>query len=308
VRDLHGQLDVITDGLFGSAYEFAMRYCDAQSGPYGLVANGRSNEAELIERLSFVKIQRPRREIWAEMPTKTRQIFWIDAPAGSAAVRRRQNGTPRGSLCKMIEKVAPIKRPYVVANVMNELAEGLKVYVLTFRRNACEALGRALNKEVQKRVWRSRMQAQNVEVWIAQTQAGVNSKLRKDMARAFQQHQGAGVFVATMDSMPGGVSLKGATNIHMTDFHTKAGQMAQAETRVDADKAKIHITHYVVKNSIDEHFEAVVIPKFEAQDKLTNDENAQHMLSAFRLPSEEETIEEVWARHTAHLHDDDDDD
>jgi len=304
VRDLYGQLDVISNGLWGSGKDFTKRYCAAYRGEYGWIADGRSNERELIERLSCLKIQRPRSEILSQMPTKQRSVFRIE---NEKPVKRRRNGSPRGSIAKMIAAIAPMKRPYVVANVLNELAEGLKTYVLTYRRNACEALGKAIEKEMNKREWRTRMRAVNAEVWQAQTEAGVSTKARFEAARAFREHTGAGVFVATIDSMPGSLSLKGATSVHMTDFHTSPSAMEQAEDRpFEPGSTGLSIIHYVVSNSIDEDLEAIVIPKFEAKDKLLSDENAQNVLAAFKQLSEEETMEEVWARHTAHLDEYDD--
>lgn len=304
VRDLWGQLDTISKGAFGDGIDFTRRYCAGVQGEYGWVAEGRSHEAELISRLNFIKIQRPRSEILKNMPAKQRRVLHIES---EKTIPRRRNGTPRGSIGKMIAAVAPVKRPYVVANVLQELSEGLKSYVLTYRRNACEALGKAIEREMKKREWKNRMRSVNAEVWLGQTEAGMTAQARFEAARAFVEHQGAGVFIATIDSMPGGLSLRGATCVHMVDFHTSPSAMEQAEDRpYEPGSTGLSITHYAVKGSIDDDLEAIVIPKFQNKDKLLNDENAQHVLQAFNITeSEEETIEEVWARHCAHLGEDD---
>jgi len=54
LRHLYSILSIVVPGAFGSFTQFAVRYCDGKQGPYGLLADGTSNEAELKLRLSEV--------------------------------------------------------------------------------------------------------------------------------------------------------------------------------------------------------------------------------------------------------------
>lgn len=303
VRDLWSQLDLVSGGLFGTFDQFTKRYCDGRVGEYGWEANGRSNEAELAERLACLKIQRPRSEILPFLPRKQRIIHRLDA---EVRTKRRLNGSARAAIPKLIEQLAPIKRPHVVANVLADMAEGLKTYVLTYRRNACEAMAKAIETEMNKREWRQRMRSVNAEIWVGQDEDGLTSKARFEAARGYREHEGAAVFVATIDSMPGSLNLKGASTVHVADLHWSPAALEQAEDRpYDPESRGLTVVHYIVRNSIDEDIEAIVLAKFATKDALLNDETSREVIDAFRQPTEQESLMAIWERHTAHLQYDD---
>jgi hypothetical protein len=303
VRDLYPQLDIITGGLFGRPFQFASRYCAAYKGAYGWVLDGRSNEDELITRLSFIKTQRRTKDVVAQMPIKQRSVFHIEP---ERAAKHKLLAPGKGRIGELISAAAAVKRPHVAENILAELSESQKVYVLTYRPSDCTLLADYVQRKMDGKDWRTRMREVNAEAWNT---AGLNVKARFDAARAFREHQGAGVFFATIESMPGGLSLRGATSVHMVDFDTSPSAMEQAESRpCEPGVRGVNIVHYIVKGSIDEDLEAIVIPKFKTKDKMLNDDNARNVLDAFSLPSESEVLSEVWARHCAHLNGDEDDD
>lgn len=304
VRDLYGQLDCASDGLWGNAPDFAKRYCGAYFGPHGMIATGRSNEEELRTRLAGIMVQRPRSEILSYMPAKQRRVIYID---NDKPIRRKRSASAVGTVAKLIDAIAPKKHDTVIQHVLPELAEGMKVYVLTFRPKHAERLAKELGKAMNKRDWRRRMNAQKAEIFLGQTERGIDPRRRRELAKAFCEHDGAAVFIATIRSMPGAVSLKGVQTVHMVDFDTSPSSMEQAEDRgYEPGIPGYSITHYVMRNSIDDDLSTVVLPKFRTKDAIFNDENAQNVLAAF--DDEEETMAEVMARHTAHLNDNDDDD
>lgn len=304
VRDLYGQLNVATNGLYGDPKQFTERYCDGRHGAHGWEAKGRSNEEELKRRLDVIMVSRQRSEIHAHMPRKQRRVLYLD---NDKPVRRRDSGSAIGTAGQLIDAVAPLKHEAVIENVVSELAEGLKVYVLTFRPKHAERLANLLAKKMNSRLWRTRMNSVKAEVFLGQTEAGISPKRRRQLAASYREHHGAAVFVATIRSMPASISLMGATMVHMVDFDTSPSAMEQAEDRgYEPGTTGYSVTHYVVRNSIDDDFAAVVIPKFETKDKMFNDENAKNVLDAFQ--SDEETVKEVMRRHTAHLSEADDDD
>lgn len=303
-RDLYGQLHVATGGLIGDPIHWTTRYCAGAQGEFGWVSTGRSNEEELKERLDTLMVIRPRSEILKYMPPKQRRVVYLETEKN---VRRRTNGSAVGTVAKLIDAIAPVKHDTVIENVLSELAEGLKVYVLTFRPKHAERLHKLLTKKMNTRQWRARMNAVKAETWLGQTEAGITAKRRKMLADSFCEHKGAAVFVATIRSMPGSISLKGVTSVHMVDFDTSPASMEQAEDRgYEPGTTGYSITHYVVKNSVDDDLAAVVIPKFRTKDELLQDENAKNVLNAFDEKAEELVMSEVLKRHLAHLEDDDD--
>ena len=304
VRDLYGQLSVATNGLYGDAREFTERYCGGHRGAYGWESKGRSNEEELKERLDVVMDIRQRSEIFKDMPQKQRRVLYID---NDKPIRRKISGGARGAVAKLIDAIAPKKHKAVVENVVPELAEGLKVYVLTYRPKHAERLANLLAKTMNSKQWRARMNMVRAEIFLGQNEAGISPRRRRQLAKSYVDHQGAAVFVATIGTMPASISLIGASMVHMADFDPSPSAMEQAEDRgYEPGTPGYSITHYVVRNSIDDDLAAVVIPKFETKDKLFNEENARNVLDAFN--DDEETIEEVMRRHTAHLNEDDDED
>lgn len=304
VRDLYGQLDVATNGLVGDGRTWTERYCAGHQGPYGWDATGRSNEEELQARLKPILVSRARSEILQYMPPKLRRVVHID---NDKPVRRKSTGAPASTVAKLIDAVAPLKHEVIIDNVLAEMNEGLKTYILTFRPKHAERIANLLTKRMNSRNWRQQMNKNKAEVFVGQTARGIDPKRRRELAKAFCAHEGAGAFIATIRSMPGSVSLKGVSTVHMADFDTSPSSMDQAEDRgYEPGISGYSITHYVVKNSIDDDLAQVVLPKFRTKDRMLQDENAQNVLAAFG--AEDETCEEVMARHTAHLRAASDDD
>lgn len=305
VRDLYGQLDVATNGMWGAPSDWALRYCAAHQAEYGWDTTGRSNEDELKARLKPLMVSRPRSEILKDMPPKERRIVYID---NDKPVKRKLNGSPEKQAAALIDAIAPLKHDVVIENVLNELSEGLKTYILVFRPKHAERLARNLTKRMNSKQWRSRMNHVKAEVFLGQTETGIDTKRRRDLAHAFCAYQGAAAFVATIGTMPGSISLRGVQTVHFCDFSPNPSAMEQAEDRgYEPGIPGYSITHYIVRNSIDQDLEQVVLPKFRTKDAMFDDESAQHYLAVFDSASDRVDMEAVMRRHLAHLQYEDED-
>lgn len=95
VRDLHNPLDTLFPKRFGSFIGFAIRYCGAYQETIELAdgvtrdvwkTDGKSNEAELQKRLSYVMLRREKREVLNELPVLTRNVIPVAPPP---AVQKR---------------------------------------------------------------------------------------------------------------------------------------------------------------------------------------------------------------------------
>lgn len=305
VRDLYGQLDVATGGTVDDGIEWTTKYCAGHSGVYGWEADGSTNEEELKRRLDTIMIKRPRSEILAEMPPKSRRVVYID---NDKPVRRKLSGSPVQDVYTLIDSIAPRKHATVIEHVLPELAEGMKTLVVTFRPKHCERLAKKLQEEMNKKAWRDRMNEVGAEVFLAQTAKGIAPKRRREIAKAFREHAGAAVMVGSMRTLgQGSISTEGNMTVHMVDFDPEPAYMEQAEDRgYEVGVVGYSINHYVMRHSIDDDLASVVLPKFRLKDRMLQDENSAHVLEAFA--SENEVCAVVMERHTAHLSDADDED
>lgn len=285
VRDLWGQLDFVTGGLFGKGpYPFQEHYCSAHMGEFGWMADGKSDlaDTELVERLETLKIQRPRSQILSQMPPKLRRVVRIDKPA--AAVKPPDDdheviykSSYEGEISERILANAAVKRPTVVENVLAELAEGAKVFVLAYRRKAAEALALDIAAAIASKDHGVRMRQVDAKLWFAHGDQDV--KTRFDYAQLYKSHSGAAVFVSTIDAMQVAISLKGCTSVHFADWHYMPAAMLQAEDRgYEPGTTGLTITYYTVVGSVDEHLEELIMPKFEAQKAVVREEGAGEML------------------------------
>jgi len=286
VRDLWGQLDFITSGLFGKAFDFHESYCEGKRGEFGWEANGKSARAdtELVNRLRELKIQRPRSFILAAMPPKLRHVEHIEAPHARpdkplAGIDLFAAGFDfNNEVADLIMQNAAVKLPHIVDRVIAEMAEGMKVFVLAHRRKAAENLAKAIAEALEERDHVTRMRQVNAKLWFAHGEH--DSKVRFDLAELYREHKGAAVFVSTIDAMQVAISLKGCTSVHFGDWHYMPAAMLQAEDRgFEPGTTGMTITYYTVTGSVDEHLEDLLMPKFEAQKAIVNEQGAHEMLT-----------------------------
>lgn len=276
--------------------------CDGHKDDYGWKANGRSAlaDTELKDRLEFFKMQRPRSVILKDMPPKVRQIIRLDEDEKTRrAVRAAASaGVNEGKLMRLLKQTSVSKRSAVVDNVLDEMAAGEKCVVFTLLRDSAQQLGKALEKGCRRRELKTRMREVDARVWT--THGDASPKARFELAKKFREHKGAGVFIATIDSVQVAVSLKGASSVHFADLHWQPSAMLQAEDRpYEVGVTGLSIIYYIVKGSVDEHVEAVVLPKVETLAQIVDEQGADEMKAAFGGP--EETMDEIYARMSAHL-------
>jgi hypothetical protein len=300
-RDLYSPADIASNGLFNRGfYCFDERYCEGHIGQYGWENNGRSMlaETELKQRMEYFMYQRHRKDILSELPDKQRQVVRIDPKS------KLERPTRRGNRIQAISRALGLtlehKLDEIVENVVQEMAEGNRVLVFTFLRASAERVYEALDKAIRSPQVAPRMRKKLVRLWLGHGE--VSDKGRFDLAREYRAHNGGGAFVTTVDAMQVGISLKGAASVHFAELHYSPAALLQAEDRpYEVGITGLTIVYYIVKGSIDEHVEKTVLPKFETQVKLTDEEGAKEVKTALCGKQTEQTVEEIWARLTAHL-------
>lgn len=295
VADLWGLLDVVTDGLYGRPFfDFDVRYANGHKGQYGWENSGSMNIEELTTRLGTFMLKRERRDIMPDMPAKTRQVVRLDA--SKASFKRPKGKRTAGGLHGALRATAKVKEGPVAENVANECAEGAKVVVFAYLRDNADGLAEALEKLAEDDV---RLRARNFRIWCVSGDTPVEARFKQ--AQAFREWTGAGAFVATIDSVPVAISLKGAQSVHFADLTFDPASLLQAEDRpYEVGTAGLTILYYVVEQSIDEHVVGLVLPKMETLEAVVKEGAASDFRAAFTGMSDPEAIaEEVWKRMEA---------
>lgn len=287
VRDLWGELDAISRGACSGGrqrlpFSWHKTYCEGKKGAYGWYCDGRSPEADtdLPVRLPIIMRTRTRDEIAMQLPKKQRQVIHIEPDKELKFVKPR--GTVESKFSRLVSSALVHKIGPVVENVMTELAAGQKSIVFTFARDSAEKIHKALVAAIDHKDNRTRMRQVDTKIWLCRG-GDMDGDDRAIMAEEYVAHNGAAVVVATIDSLPGMVSLKGATTEHFVEMHWNPAVMIQAEDRpYETGAERLSILYYFVVGTIDERFEAALLPKAESLEKTMGDKTAASLRETFK--------------------------
>lgn len=296
-RDLWGQFDTVTRGLWSSSaarspFSFMNTMCDGHQGEYGYVCDGRTAraETELPRRQRAFLLKRNRIDIAKSQPPKTRQVVRLDVDVPRSHLRGDRN---EASMVAGMRETLKKKLPDIVENVMTEVTAGDKCAVFVYAVDSVRVMTEALQKEIDSRERGPRMREVDAQVWSVH--GGVSPKAREMMAEKFREHAGAAVMIATIDSMPVSISLKGAATVHFADLHWAPAALAQAENRpYEIGTTGLHIVYYIANKTVDERLEALVMPRLEIADKAMNETDSADLRAV--LAPKEESLDEVLAR------------
>lgn len=343
-KDVFWLLEIASGGLFGGGgrglrgRKFMERYCEGHKGQYGYEAKGRSifAETELMRRLEGttdpsgvrrfdgIWVKRPRSELFKDQPPTPRRLVRLELEGVRPFIAGQ--GKRKDQIVRAIRQNSDLKREAIFDSLMNELAEGNRIFVLHFHKPSAKKTFAAFEQAISgsRSPYRARMREVGASAWLAtgaertgddegegnivltdeqKANWADSADERYRLAKLFREHPGAGVIVATIDAMQVAVSLKGASGVHVVDLHYSPGAIAQAEERpwypgcVD-----LSITYYSAKGSVDDHLEAEVVPKIETLVRMAREKSAEEMLAAFGNQDEEErTFDRIWARLTQHV-------
>lgn len=294
VADLWALLDVLTDGLFGRPFfDFDVRYAGGHKGEYGWSNDGMTNPEELKARLDTFMLKRSRAEILPELPPKTRQVIRIDS---AKLDFKAPKGKGAGGLHGALRVTAALKRDVVVEAVGNECAEGAKVVVYCYHREGAEEMAKAIAASVEKD---PRLKLRNMRVWCVTGDTPTEARFKQ--AQTYREWTGSAVFVATIDSVPVAISLKGAQSVHFADLTFDPASLLQAEDRpYEVGTSGLTIIYYVVDKTIDEHVVQLVLPKMEQMETITKEQAANDFRAAFgAIPDLDALAEDIWKRMEA---------
>lgn len=150
---LYTTLQAIAPGAFGTFFDYAMRYCDAQPGPHGYVYSGASNEIEFKARMAEIMIRRTWLDVTGELPAIERSVEVVPITAKQQfeiekqAERVRDHGkhtTAVGALARFRRLLAGIKVDAAADVAQRVLDSGEKVVVWAWHHEIAVQLERTL--------------------------------------------------------------------------------------------------------------------------------------------------------------------
>jgi len=150
---LYTTLQAIAPGAFGTFFDYAMRYCDAQPGPHGYIYSGSSNEIEFKARMAEIMIRRTWQDVSGELPPIERSVevvpitpkqqFEIEKQAERVRDHGKQT-TAVGALARFRRLLGSIKVDAAADVAQRVLDSGEKVVVWAWHHEIAVQLERAL--------------------------------------------------------------------------------------------------------------------------------------------------------------------
>jgi superfamily II DNA or RNA helicase len=271
LMDLWGQLDTVEPDCWGTSWEFAHRYCDAQLAEHGgLDTTGRSNEVELKARLrecvSIVKMS----EAMADLPPKRRQVALIrveeqnTAGAFANEFKRAAKQGKRALLEMKLAEAAARKRRWVVDYCLDWLRSGKNVTIFTGRREEVDRYAATFREEFAKDATLATFDA----LWAGH---GEQSEQERDlMIEGYRAAKKGALLIGTHDAFGEGKDGMQCTDLAMFAFLPYThGVVVQSEGRFAGRRGQdrpVLIVYPVAQGTYDEHVADLLLEKLEAVD------------------------------------------
>lgn len=295
VSDLWAQLDLIEPDCWGSSWTWLHRYCDARQGSYGgLDTSGRSNIAELKQRMSTMTHVVQREQLARSLPPKRRQLVYLhkedqSRPVGFAEDMKRAAKRGRQALFEMkLLEASSRKRKWIVETAVDAVEAGQKVCIMTGRRADCERIAKDMRKK---------LQACDTPVWSGH--GGDPTTYRDKIVQDYAEHTRAGVFVGTTDAF--GEAVDGLQNTDLAIVGLlpwTPGSLTQLEGRFSrhGSKRNVLIIYTIAAGTVDEHVCDLVLSKMEAvADALDCSESGELANTLSGADDEEEILNSILA-------------
>ena len=258
-RDLWAQLDIVTDGQFGSNWDFVHYYCDAKKNPHGgIITTGASNEVNLKLRLNELLLRRSLEDTDIELPPKLRKIKRISGYRSTGSLI--DDDSDRRIIANNQREAFNLKLPVIVEDTILRVEQGQRVVIFVSFVDHVDRLMQKLSVELRK--------INNCKLWGVT--GSTPGEARGIMCKEFVRHDGPGCFVGTVQSLNAGISLVGARCLIWGDLTPEPHYMVQGGRRVHRPPATkgVEEVFYVVDESVDEAIEESVVSKLDDWEKI----------------------------------------
>lgn len=240
-RDLYTLFDFIQPDSMGSRSAFGRRYCDGHMGDYGWVDKGRTNEAELSQRLGHIMFRLTRRDVAQWLPVSDRSVILCDMSAaemkryqkqeaalGASAVTAMNGGdssTALGALKQLSLLTAASKVTAMIARVQEHVINrGVKVVVFAYNHETLK-----LAEEKYTEAEGAVKAGTTSHAYVAGGWLGPDRRHRE--IEAWKAHQGGAVLFANTLSSGVGIDLADAEVSVFIELAWVPADFLQAEAR-----------------------------------------------------------------------------
>jgi SWI/SNF-related matrix-associated actin-dependent regulator 1 of chromatin subfamily A len=289
IRDVWSQVDILTDGLFGSYWDWARVYCSAHEAKYGWNDTGADRLDELQHRLAFFMLGRSKEAMALELPEKRREVFYVDVHASPPKLGDEVDAVTRHKLVASgLRATAKAKRPIVVEQALEALDNKQRVLVFVYMREQADAVAKAI-KEAR-------------EVTVFCVHGELSPEGRDAQAGNFRQACAAGmpcVFVATIDSVGLGISLVGADLVIFGDLLAEPHKLLQAEARAHriGSEHRVLVRYLIATGTVDEGIADRVIAKLATiEAALGKEADQQGLGELFGARTDESIIDGLFEK------------
>lgn len=276
-------------------FKLHVRYCaghheDVSAGARGIIrvwsSDGESNDSEFLLRLNHLQMRRTREDVSEDMPPKIRIVQRIEL------TDKERTQANAGDYHSRMQAVTKLKIPIAMPEIVSEACSGRKIMILTkYKDTSWKWVKQALEKEIKK----ARKRAQGIATFFVN--GDVSPDNRFAMAAKYREHEDGAIWLATTDSVPGMISLRGTDTVHHFEIYTNPAPMFQAEDRgleIGVDLNGYTIVHWVADACIDDAAIQTLLPKIESIDKHHASASSKTLGEVFG--PEEETIDQIMER------------
>ncbi len=286
VRDLWAVLDVLTNGLFGTYWQFARAHCDLVQAQYGMKDTGSSRMQELSGRLTFFCLGRTAEQVKLELPEKRREIYRVDVAVSAATVAEGNEAQLRKTFVgKALRATAKAKRSAVIEQAVEALLAKQKVIVFVYMRDQADAVAKGIKAKFDGQV--------------ACVHGDMTPEGRNIQAQVFREAQGAACFVATIDSVTMAISLVGAELVIFGDLVPEPWKLLQAEKRAHriGGSVRVLVRYLIGIGTLDEAVAESVIAKLSViEQALGGDSDQGELQTMFGGRTDEAIVDDLFAR------------
>lgn len=251
-RDMFSLLKAIEHDLAANERYFLQRYCGLERTPFGEVANESVNSDELFSIAATNMIQRQKKDVLSDFPSKFRQYHYVDVDTDAywsywdnyVSTYEERTGRVFNHNAAQLTELSVLRRHASTLKIDSviEMAEEIsmtrKVIVFTGYTETAESVKNKFGDKA---------------VMIV---GGMGDKAKDAAVQAFQNDDNISVIVCNMKAAAVGLTLTAATDIIMADLSWLPSDHFQAEDRAyRIGQNENVIIHYLIANNT--HEEAV---------------------------------------------------
>ncbi len=252
-RDLWNPVDTISEGRFGKAFPFYLRYANARKEEVARdkvvwKTDGASNLDELRDRMKHFMLRRTKSDVKLQLPPRTRQIIDVPVPKGNM-MSASEALTDNRALRKALDLAADGKLPQVIELVESHAADEKNIVVFCHRRVVAEIICDSLRKN-------------GVDAQVIH--GGVSQKARDAIIK-----QEPRVIVATLDSTAVGIDLSFYDVAVFAELDWVPSKLLQGEARLHrfGQKNNVLVQYIIAMSTADEIISATILAKLDVFEK-----------------------------------------